>query len=746
MADKHEQKGNPFKLPPLKRPSITCKEWLCSLKENPERADTAQALILRALEKMGVEKIEDEEDPERKQYLQMLASQGIPSFLAFKKVAGSQLFQMSIVFFLTAAAANGAQLNQIASVEGPPGSGKDLFKDGIIKALRTHGTVWAVKGCPDHENPLNLLKLDGVTQEKLEEIAEITGLGPKLFDMLKTASQPCQCCHKLVMGDLDKANEEPDFENVEVEEIRLSNYSGGIQEWKPGQNCSLEKALRKANRGFIALNDAWMKIELQQGKSEERLVLLDAPQYRRLSGIPNDGCIDPPADSPLDVFIMATTNAKAFEQFLASLPDKDAFTSRCVLLVLRYNTVRVEEIRAYREVIQNYREVAHYDPLALKLMATLAILSRLNVPKSDEVFVHPLDQMRLLQGEKIQVKPIQNSQTWNSLFSTTSSAYNYNSNPYAYSGGSSSSSTSSDKDVSPLKKDAEVRVSDLWRVSGGANGMSGLDMRFMLGLLSSTNQVAVSHPKHKCVSALDALKRLRASVMNKLNASNLTADQKTTYERCLKWLGGKGLPGAEIFGGKNPDLIELEYLRLLKEQIIRAFAPDYEQRAETLFQEYFLHAPAIDQNMQFVQDPERGKVPVNISLVDELDRLRLGKPKGASLSDEDKKFRGKLQALKAQLREEFARRNGEDALGDFKITWQTITDLQVAISKKLDEEVGLRIDKILTTEVVSDLSDEEQEQFDRAKAALTDLGYCDACSKPMLKYAKATKVWSFKGY
>ncbi len=79
----------------------------------------------------------------------------------------------------------------------------------------------------------------------------------------------------------------------------------------------------------------------------------------------------------------------------------------------------------------------------------------------------------------------------------------------------------------------------------------------------------------------------------------------------------------------------------------------------------------------------------------------------------------------------------------FHETWETIPELANAIRAKLDEKVGKAVEKLLTTEVTSDLTDIELEQLAKAKQTLTDLGYREALQKPVLEYAKRVKVWAF---
>lgn len=745
-----------LKLTPLTDPPLNYAQFLAELKDHLERADTAPALILRAIKAMGEEKIEDEKDPERRQFLVTLKDVGIPSLLAFKHVCGSQRFALQMLNFLTAAGSNGAQLKKMMIVEGGPGAGKDYFGDGIERALEKGAKVYAVKGCPDHENPINLLKL--LEDDQLKALAEATGLGNTLFDILAVAGDPCQHCYTKVKGTLAEPNKEPSLECIEVEAIHVSKRSAGVSEWKPGENCSLIAALRRGNRGFVSLPDVFIKRELKPGEADERLILLDATQYRRLPGV-SDGCADAAASSPLDAFIMATTNAKALSEFLNTLPDKDAFTGRSTLLKFPYNLVRVEEIRAYQQEMARYKVLAKFDPLALKMIATLAVISRYAVPKEGEPFVHPVDRLRLLQGDTIQVKP-RTSSEWSSVWATEGSSSSSSGGMY---GGSKPASSGGvyGPEAMAIPPDVTITSGLMWRLIGKEEGLQGLDMRFMLGLLSQINEIGLKSP-HKCISALEAIMLLRSAVQNSLSTSNLTDSQKAVLKRCQKWLGGEVTSTSDWnkSATDRPEVIEAEYRRLLKQQILQVFCGDYAQQAQGMYDQYRAHADAYAQGDKLAKVKGIGQVPVNTSLLDDLDRYRLGKRSFDSLSDDEKKFRGAIVTLLEQASEKFIRENLPENAGELKEeemrekrieimkrfheTWETIPELANAIRAKLDEKVGKAVEKLLTTEVTSDLTDIELEQLAKAKQTLTDLGYCEALQKPVLEYAKRVKVWAFK--
>ncbi len=219
---------------------------------------------------------------------------------------------------------------------------------------------------------------------------------------------------------------------------------------------------------------------------------------------------------------MATTNAKALSEFLNTLPDKDAFTGRSTLLKFPYNLVRVEEIRAYQQEIARYKVLAKFDPLALKMIATLAVISRYAVPKEGEPFVHPVDRLRLLQGDTIQVKP-RTASEWSSVWATEGSSSSSSGGMYGSKPASSGGVFGPEAMAIPT--DVTITSGLMWRLIGKEEGLQGLDMRFMLGLLSQINEIGLKSP-HTRISALEAIMLLRSAVQNSLSTSNLTDSRR----------------------------------------------------------------------------------------------------------------------------------------------------------------------------------------------------------------------------
>lgn len=758
--------SNALALQPLVDSTMSFVEFLKELKGNEDRVATAPAVVLRSIHELGMEDPREETNPERRRFLHVLKKVGIPSWKAFYHVCGSQLFAHRLMKrFLEPAAANGAQLKKMLIVRGGPGAGKDYFKDGIERALDQTAMVYAVHGCPDHENPINLLKLLPV--EQLDQVAELAGLTREELDKLMlTAGTPCQVCYTSVMGTLENPKDTPSLADIKVVKINLSSRSTGVFEWKPGQDCSLVAALRRSNRGFISMPDAFLEREVKPGDTDERLILLDATQYRRLPG-ECAGSDKTVAASPLDVFMFATTNENSLEKFLDSLPDKDAFTGRADQLKLPYNLILVEEIRAYESEMRRYEEVAKFGPLALRMIATLAVLSRYAVPKDDEAFIHPIDRMRMLQGEDVKVKPMKSSD-WDEIWAAdpvdSGGPMSHESvgrtTLHSRRGGSGFETS-----AKSLPKDVRITPELMWSLIGPDEGLVGLDMRFMMSLLSRLNQYGLENAKKKrfkgdsSVTALEAIMLLRSTLYTALmDDNNLTEEQKKVLERCQKWLGGRPQVGTTwtAEAASKPGLIESEYRRLLKQQILRAFSPDYDARAQEMFEDYLLHNEAWTQGKSDVKHPKHKLIPVDEGMLDDLDQYRLGR-RPDTRDDDDMRFRKGLTIKLRDAKDEYLNRacvekelepDCEEArklriklASGYKADWQAVPELANAIRAKLDKEIGDLVRKLITTEVKSDLDKDERERLEVAQKALEDLGYSEKARETVLAYAKKVEVW-----
>lgn len=713
-------------LEPLVGSPISLLQFLRDLKDHPERAQTAAALLVRAVKTKGelsdkeIDELE-QSSPERARYYRMLKSQAVPIYRAFLHVRGSHRTVARIMKFLEAGAQNGYQLRQLLVAVGGPGSGKSYLFEAFKEALEGE-QVFVVKGCPVHENPVNMLKL--LKPHQVKALAEKLGLDSLLPQLLKVAGKPCKHCWSQAM--LAGDGKSPSLANIEVEPIRLSSEEAGIATWMPsgpgGESARLLDALKQGSRGMVDMPE-------MLSEPNQLIVLLSATEDRRIPS-----CVDPHEDEPAeddapqakqprkrakrsrvasfmpsDSVLVGQTNPGAWKSFIKDQKDPSRFTRRTFILTVPYNTSVCEETEAYLDFLAVMTARPHIDPLALKLAAMLAVASRMK-KESAEI---ALDiRMRMYNGENLAVPKTyslreKESDRW------TGGLY-----------GSSAPKPATDSKL--------VSVTDLWTAAGDSEAADGLNMSLMLSIVSQVCELAMNakDSKHQCITALGMLNYLRARVESELRTPELADGDKKILENCREFL-------KEIkYKSETPALTEREYRRLLRNQLVRAFAPDYEERAKKLFYIYKTHANAAARGVDKVAD-KRYKEPIEIEFefLEGLER-RMGK----TTHTERTEFR---QGLDTELNDNILIQIKELGAAAQEPSWRTLPALRSAISKKLDEEIAGDVERCLTDEM--NLNSEDDRKLRRESLErFESLGYCQHCAKVALEYIKEFKLWTLQ--
>lgn len=703
-------------LSPLVEETISFRELLVSLKEHPERADTAAALFVRAVKEAGEVNIE-QAAPERRPYLEMLRSMKIPAYSAFDHVRGSQRVVARLMKHYEAAAQNGYQLRQMLTIFGGPGSGKSFLVDAMI-ALLEGQIVYAVKDCPVHENPLNLLNL--LKPAQLKQLATELGMvdadgKDQLAELMKATLQPCAHCFQKVMGvgDEEKAKK-PNLGELQVEALRLSSRNAGISQWTPsapGQGCSLQSSLQQGSRGLNRLQEAFSAKGAEAGSVSQLQVLLEATEGRRMPSGGGSSCGTSTGFVPLDSLIVLETNEGAWNQFIKDQQDPDAFTRRTRVLTMLYNTVVGEEQQAYKDFITKLKAVPNLDPFALHMAAMLAVASRMVTDDSKlDTGIDLITRIRMYNGESIVVPK-------------KSSTPVAPSNPW---GGGLASMGSKPQTDEAAKN---VQVADIWQQVGDDEGKYGLNMGFMLSCISQICELGMAS-KHKCVTALAVMNYLYARIEQHMKSPGLTSQETKVLERCKTYLKMATTRTGE------PGVIEKEYRRLLREQMLLQFAPDFETRANEIFTKYRAHAKAWAMGAKKLFDERHQKqVDVDVEFLQSLETSM-----GKTYIDDREQFRRGLESEFIELLRAAATLHKEESCEHVVIDWHTQPDLEKAIAKRLNSEIADKVQKLLTAEDVN-LSVEEKafrkESIDRLK----QLGYSDHCLKAALEYFKEFELW-----
>lgn len=736
-------------LEPVKLKSMPFGQALKELSQHPERADSAHGLLVRAVEEGGEVDI-DEEPEERQAYLRMLKDAGIKLYKAFDDVRGSQRTVHKQMQHFRAAAANGYQLFLAVIVKGPPGCGKSMLVDRFKRVLEGQ-IVHTVDGCPVHENPLNLLKLlsdDAIAQlaRKLhltEEECEKSGR-PSLREMLAVAGDPCQHCWSAIMESDCEPDPNKALLNLKVTPMRLSTRSFGVTTWTP--NTTLHGALQRGSRGMVDMGELFDGANplMVGGASPALKVLLEATNDRRIPGGAGGASPSAPhahliksatealpaplkdaaeaaagavcgpevkADGnsyqPLDAVLFGQSNEGAWKAFIQSLgKDAGKFTRRFHVFTYPYNTSVTEEALAYRDRIGLMRDVPHFDPMALTLLSLLAVISRLKAEHTVDI----VQRARIYDGEKLEVKRT------SSNIST------------GVSGGTSEYWT----------------VQDLWREAAEEEGLNGLDMTVMFNMLSEIIDRSLTEAKfERCVSSYEMITFLRARMTELEKSDGFTDEQRKVLKLCRE----KFLAPAKSKTDK-PGQIEAEYQRVLQRELYEVAAPDFDRRAEAIFQRYRLHVQAFAKNARTVEEAVEnvlgGKSRVETVAVDTAFLSDLEDWMGLKTISAKEEFRSKFEAEIFRLnRERRQAGKADDESGD--VTWRTLPQVADGIRRKLNSETRQRLERLLKSPL--ELQDETEDDR-RLRAAMfeafNERGYCKHCLGQALEYFKLYELWNLQ--
>lgn len=345
---------------------------------------------------------------------------------------------------------------RILLLMGPVSGGKStivtLLKRGLEQFSRTErGAVYAIAGCPMHENPLKLIPQE-LRPDLERELA------------IKIEGNLCPSCQMRLRTEYGGQ-----IEDVLVERVLLSEENRvGIGTFSPSDPKSQDIAdltgsidfstiteygsesdprayrfdgeLNKANRGIMEFQEMlkcdekflWNLLSLtQEGNFKAgRFALISA-----------------------DELIIAHTNESEYKAFIANKKN-EALQSRMIVMPIPYNLRVSDEEKIYAKLIQQSdMNHIHIAPHTLRSAAIFTILTRLKETKKQGMDL--VKKMRLYDGEAIE--------------------------------------GFKDADL----KELQIEFLD--------EGMSGIDPRYVINRISS----ALIRQQMPCINALDVLRALK---------------------------------------------------------------------------------------------------------------------------------------------------------------------------------------------------------------------------------------------
>lgn len=292
---------------------------------------------------------------------------------------------------------------RILLLMGPVSGGKStivtLLKRGLEQFSRTdEGAVYAIKGCPMHEEPLHL-----IPQELRAEVEQDLGV--------KIEGNLCPSCQMRLRTEYNGRIEEVLVERVLISEDNRT----GIGTFSPSDPKSQDIAdltgsidfstiteygsesdprayrfdgeLNKANRGLMEFQEMlkcdekflWNLLSLtQEGNFKAgRFALISA-----------------------DELIIAHTNESEYKSFIANKKN-EALQSRMIVMPIPYNLKVSEEEKIYNKLIkQSDMSHVHIAPHSLRAAAIFSILTRLKESKKQGMDL--VKKMRMYDGEEVE--------------------------------------------------------------------------------------------------------------------------------------------------------------------------------------------------------------------------------------------------------------------------------------------------------------------------------------------------------
>lgn len=367
----------------------TFSEYLEIVKQNPQVAQTAHSRVYDMIRRAGVEN----DHAGNKKY----------NFFSKEIFGLDEAIERLVEEYFHSAARRLDVRKRILLLMGPVSGGKStivaMLKKGLEEYSRSdEGAMYAIKGCPMHEEPLSLIP-NSLRAEFEQELG------------VRIEGSVCPSCRQRLSDEYDGC-----IENVIVQRIFLSEEDRvGIGTFSPSDPKSQDIAdltgsidfatiteygsesdprayrfdgeLNKANRGLMEFQEMlkcdekflWNLLSLtQEGNFKAgRFALISA-----------------------DELIVAHTNESEYRTFIANKRN-EALHSRIIVMPIPYNLKVSEEEKIYEKLVkQSDLSHVHIAPHSLKTAAIFSILTRLKESKRQGMDL--IKKMRLYDGEMLE--------------------------------------------------------------------------------------------------------------------------------------------------------------------------------------------------------------------------------------------------------------------------------------------------------------------------------------------------------
>ncbi|WP_277815987.1 MULTISPECIES: PrkA family serine protein kinase [Lysinibacillus] len=366
----------------------TFADYLNIIKERPEVAQTAHSRVYNMIKSAGVE-----ERDGQKMY----------------KFFGQEIFGLETAIerlveeYFHPAARRLDVRKRILLLMGPVSGGKStivtLLKRGLEQFSRIdEGAVYAIKGCPMHEDPLHL-----IPHHLRNEFYEEYGI------RIEGSLSPLNTMR------LEKEYDGR-IENVMIERISFSEDKRvGIGTFTPSDPKSQDIADLTGSIDFSTIGEFGSESDprayrfdgelnkANRGMMEfQEMLKLDEKFLWNLLSLTQEGNFKAGRFALIsaDELIVAHTNETEYRSFISNKKN-EALHSRIIVMPIPYNLKVSQEELIYEKMIkESDMSHVHIAPHALKAAAIFSVLTRLEVPKKQGVDL--IKKMRLYDGENVE--------------------------------------------------------------------------------------------------------------------------------------------------------------------------------------------------------------------------------------------------------------------------------------------------------------------------------------------------------
>ena len=130
-------------------------DYLELVRKNPDIVKLAHKRIYDMIIEQGVEVLKPEDNPKIKK---IYGNEKIKRYNFFKDdFFGIDKVIMKLMNYMYSASMKGEEARQVLYLVGPVGAGKSSLVESIKKLLEVAPPIYAIKGCPMHEEPLHLI-------------------------------------------------------------------------------------------------------------------------------------------------------------------------------------------------------------------------------------------------------------------------------------------------------------------------------------------------------------------------------------------------------------------------------------------------------------------------------------------------------------------------------------------------------------------------------------------------------------